>query len=182
MRLVANKPCSFGGKKFLIGDEVPANLVLNPNKQIKMGTLSKLTGSADAEPLAKEDLEAAVTPLKYTLPILKEDGGFDICVTNEELVVFAEIRQNPGKKAEDKKKIENAIKEITSNDLLIMLDALDGRSFVTGPVMDRVKELATNEEIEDTEDEESTSNVEDTEDKEDTSNVEDTEETPEGGE
>lgn len=164
MRLIANKPCSFGGKKFLIGDEVPANLVLNPNEQIKRGTISKLNGSANAEPLAKEVLEAAVTPLKYTMPIYKEDGAFDICVTNEELVVFSDIRQNPGKSSADKKKIEDTIKEITSNDLLIMLDALDGRSCVTGPVMERVNELAANEEKENTED------------------VEDTEETPEGGE
>ena len=141
MRLVAKKPCSFGGRKFFIGDEVPAELVLNPTEQEKRGILTKLNGSADAEPLAKKDLEAAVTPLKYTLPIITEDGTFDICITNEELVVFAEIRQNPGKKAEDKAKIEDAISQITSNDLLIMLDKLDGRSVVTGPAMERAKAL-----------------------------------------
>lgn len=152
MRLIANKPCSFGGKKFLIGDEVPANLVLNPNYQVQLGTLSKLNGSADAEPLAKEGLEAVAQTgvIKFPIPIHKEDGKFDICVTSEELIVFSEIRQNPGNKAEDKKKIEDTIKEITSNDLLIMLDALDGRKVVTGPVMERVTELAAN--VKDTDD------------------------------
>ena len=27
MRLIAKKPCSFGGQQFYIGDEVPENLV-----------------------------------------------------------------------------------------------------------------------------------------------------------
>lgn len=172
MRLVANKPCSFGGNKYLIGDEIPANLVLNPNEQIKRGTISKLNGSAAAEPLAGEDLEAAVTPLKYTVPIYKEDGGFVISVTNDELVVFAEIRQNPGNKAEDKKKIEDTIKEITSNDLLIMLDALDGRKVVTGPVMERVEELAGETKVEPDEEVETTETAAD----------DDKEVTPESGE
>ena len=30
MRLIAQKPCSFGGNKFFIGEEVPAELVTNP--------------------------------------------------------------------------------------------------------------------------------------------------------
>lgn len=167
MRLIANKPCSFGGENFLIGDEVPANLVLNPNEQIKRGTLSKLNGSADAEPIAKEGI------VKYTLPIHKEDSVIDICVTNEELVVFSEIRQNPGTKAEDKKKIEDTIKEITSNDLLIMLDALDGRKVVTVPVMERVTELAAN--VEDTDDSSDVDDTEDTDDSSDTDDISDVE-------
>lgn len=167
MRLIANKPCSFGGKKYLIGDEVPANLVLNPNYQVQLGTLSKLNGSADAEPLAMED---GVTLPKFIIPIHKEDGVFNVAVTNDELVVFTEIKQNPGNKAEDKKKIEDTIKEITSNDLLIMLDALDGRKVVTGPVMERVTELAAN--VEDIEDIEHTDDASDTEDIDDISDVE----------
>ena len=33
MRLIAQKPCSFGGNKFFIGEEVPTELVTNPKMQ-----------------------------------------------------------------------------------------------------------------------------------------------------
>ena len=33
MKLIAKKPCSFGGKDFFINDEIPVNAVLNPKQQ-----------------------------------------------------------------------------------------------------------------------------------------------------
>ena len=36
MRLIAQKPCSFGGNKFFIGEEVPTELVTNPKMQEKL--------------------------------------------------------------------------------------------------------------------------------------------------
>lgn len=40
MRLIANKPCSFGGRKFYIGDEIPADLVTDARAQEKMGVIT----------------------------------------------------------------------------------------------------------------------------------------------
>ena len=40
MRLIANKPCGFGGRKFYIGDEIPANLVADARAQEKMGVIA----------------------------------------------------------------------------------------------------------------------------------------------
>lgn len=40
MRLIANKPCSFGGRQFYIGDEIPANLVADVRWQEKMGVIT----------------------------------------------------------------------------------------------------------------------------------------------
>lgn len=40
MRLIANKPCSFGGRQFFIGDEIPADLVANVKAQEKMGVIT----------------------------------------------------------------------------------------------------------------------------------------------
>lgn len=40
MRLIANKPCSFGGRQFYIGDEIPANLVADARVQEKMGVIT----------------------------------------------------------------------------------------------------------------------------------------------
>jgi len=40
MVLIANKPCSFGGQKFYIGDKIPANLVADARLQEKLGVLT----------------------------------------------------------------------------------------------------------------------------------------------
>lgn len=40
MRLIAKKPCSFGGQKFYIGDEIPKNLVADAKLQEKMGVIA----------------------------------------------------------------------------------------------------------------------------------------------
>ena len=137
MRLVAKKPCNFGGKKFFIGDEVPVELVVNPNHQIALGTLSKLNGSVDAEPGSVDK------DLKVIIPIYKDDNVIELAVTPKELVVFTDIKQIPNKKTEDIQKIEALIKEITSNDLLILLDALDGRKVVSEAARTRAEELST---------------------------------------
>ena len=53
MKLIAKKPCSFGGKRFYIGDEIPAALVLDPVRQEKLGVLERKEGEKIA-PAAKE--------------------------------------------------------------------------------------------------------------------------------
>lgn len=40
MRYIARKPCSFGGKKYLIGEDVPADVVLDGKRQVALGTLA----------------------------------------------------------------------------------------------------------------------------------------------
>lgn len=40
MRLIAKKPCSYGGRKFFIGDEIPAELVVNIEREEKFGVIS----------------------------------------------------------------------------------------------------------------------------------------------
>lgn len=40
MRLIAKKPCSFGGQKFYIGDDIPEDLVLDAGMQEKMGVIA----------------------------------------------------------------------------------------------------------------------------------------------
>ena len=39
MKLIAKKPCSFGGRKFYIGSEVPEELVADPKSQERLGVL-----------------------------------------------------------------------------------------------------------------------------------------------
>lgn len=48
MRLIAKKPCSYGGKKFFIGDEIPAELVVNIEREEKLGVISSANDEAGA--------------------------------------------------------------------------------------------------------------------------------------
>lgn len=45
MKLVAKKPCRFGGKQYFIGQEVPAEAIVSPEKFIDNGTLEVSTSS-----------------------------------------------------------------------------------------------------------------------------------------
>ena len=40
MRLIAKKPCSFGGRQFYIGDEIPENLVADGKRQEEYGVIT----------------------------------------------------------------------------------------------------------------------------------------------
>lgn len=46
MRLIVKKPCSYGGKKFFIGDEIPAELVVNIEREEKLGVISAANDEA----------------------------------------------------------------------------------------------------------------------------------------
>ena len=47
MRLIAKKPCSFGGRKFFIGDEIPENLVADAVLQEKYGVITIVNDSEE---------------------------------------------------------------------------------------------------------------------------------------
>lgn len=129
MKLFAKKPCSFNGKNFIIGEEIPAGYVINPKAQEKMGVIA----IADEASLPKIG--------EIEVPIHAEEGDLILCVTNEELKVFTDILQIGVKTAEDKQKISEMIQNIESVDLLIMLDALDGRKHVKDEAQARAKVL-----------------------------------------
>lgn len=137
MKLFAQKPCSFGGQKFKIGDEIPAKLVANPKAQAKMGVI---TISDNEEEVG--EFTAQVGIVKFDVPIHAEEGDLVLQVTNEELTVFTDILQIGVKTTEDKQKISEMVQNIESMDLLIMLDALDGRKHVKEEAQARASVLA----------------------------------------
>lgn len=132
MKIIALKPCKFGGIRFLIGDEIPSEYVANPKAQEKMGVISIASGdSPEGLPQIGE----------INVPIRAEEGDLILCVTNEELIVFTDILQTPVSKTEDRQKVSEMIQKIESEDLLIMLDALDGRKFVKDEAEQRANEI-----------------------------------------
>ena len=40
MKLIAKKPCSFGGQQFYIGNEITTNLVADAKRQEKLGVIT----------------------------------------------------------------------------------------------------------------------------------------------
>ena len=140
MRLIAQKPCKFGGKQFLTGEEIPAALVENPKSQEKRGVIAIADGG-----LSPDEFQEAVSQVgevKFEVMIHTESEDLPLYLTNEELSVFTEIRQIGVTSAEDKNKISELIKKVESEDLLIMLDALDGRKYVKEEAQARATELS----------------------------------------
>ena len=139
MRLIAKKPCSFEGQKFYIGDEIPAELVANPKAQERMGVIAIAGGTIPPDEL--QNMVAKVGEVKFEILIHAEEGDLPLQVTNEELSVFTDILQIPVAKTEDKQKVSEMIQNIESEDLLIMLDALDGRKFIKEEAQARAQAL-----------------------------------------
>lgn len=135
MKIFAKIPCSFGGEKFKIGDEIPAELVSNPKAQEKRGVI------AIADESELQECTAQVGVVKFAVPIHAEEGDFTPLLTNEELNVFTDILQIGVKTTEDKQKISEMIQNIESEDLLIVLHALDGRKHVVEEAMARAQAL-----------------------------------------
>lgn len=140
MRLIAKKPCSFGGKKFFIGEEVPAYLVANPKLQEKLGVL------AIAKKQVDDMVAAAVAELKETedracegvimISVKGESDGemLAIPVTAEEIQQVFSIMQLTADEG------TKAISDVKSENVLILLHATDSRK----TIKDTAKKQADN--------------------------------------
>lgn len=154
MRLIAKKPCSFGGQRFFIGEEIPVNLVVNPEKQESLGILaiakdedervSAVMAGTFSQAQVDEMIAAAVSELKeigdydgvITISVNGEVDGemLAVPVTAEEIQqVFSVMQLN----AEEGAK---AISDVKSENVLILLHAADSRK----TIKDAAKKQADN--------------------------------------
>ncbi len=90
MRLIANKPCSFGGQKFYIGDEIPENFVVDAKSQEKMGVITIVNDNM-GEP------EGQSGPLFTQRQV--------------EAMIAKAVEESGKKKADSRKTVKNAAKE-----------------------------------------------------------------------
>lgn len=127
MKLIAKKPCSFGGKQFYIGDEIPEASVLNPKEQEKLGVLSIFDGEQPEAPVEVKVMELEAVPVVI--------GDQALNVTAQGLqAVFTVLAGN----ADDAAPV---IEEMTDNDALILLHMVDGRKAVNTAAEARGKAL-----------------------------------------
>ena len=131
MKLIAKKPCSFEGKKFFIGDTIPAEFVLNPAAQEKMGVLALVgEGNYTVEGPQGE---------KTTIAVELEVKGENLSVTKEGLQAFISVLTETADDAVD------IVKEMTDGDALILVHSVDDRKTVKAAAETRAKPLLAEE-------------------------------------
>ena len=122
MKLIAKRPCGFGGKRYFVGDEIPVEEVLNPKEQEKMGTLA----------IVDDDAGAAALPVV----IRGKDGDITITLTAENLQIMMDVLTANAKDA------EALVKEIINDDILFLLNAADSRTTIKAAAKARAQALS----------------------------------------
>ena len=142
MKLIAKKRCSYGGRKFFAGDEIPADIVLNVEREEKLGVISiandeagvpEQSGALYSQEQVDEMIQSAVAELK---PFDSDNAGFTVtvkgegdnvtavsCSTEDVQAVVDVLQMN----ADDGAK---AVANVKSDSVLILLHALDTRATV----------------------------------------------------
>lgn len=122
--IIAQKPCSFGGNKFFIGEEVPAELVTNPKMQEKMGVIAIATDGGDIPKEELADMVATVGQVMFEMPIRQKGETMSLPLNEEQLSQAIEIMQMSTNDAKE------AIKGLTDENVLILLNACDSRKAI----------------------------------------------------
>lgn len=122
--LVALKACSFGGKDFFIGDEIPVEYVLNPQAQQKLGVIAIVNGDSPETPAS-------------TLSITVQNDGEELTLNPSDKGIQNVFTVLTGT-VDD---AEAIINEMDDNDALILLHLADSRKTVKTAVEARAKEL-----------------------------------------
>ena len=137
---VAQKPCSFAGKDFKIGDMVPAELI-QPGAApalMKMGLIANTT--KDAAPVVPETTGPVVTTVDITVPV--EEGRLALDITKEGLQSIVDVL------CANVEGAEKIIDEMIDNDALILLHIVDNRKSIKTAAQERAETLNTVEESE----------------------------------
>lgn len=125
MKLIAKKPCSFGGEKFCIGDVIPSAYVLYPKEQEKFGTLA----------IVNDDEKAVSVASGYTI---KTEAG-ELTVSPADMQSVFDVLL--GKVGE----VEKTIEAMTDGDALILLHQAETRKAVKTAIEARAKALEDGE-------------------------------------
>ena len=139
MKLIAKKPCSFGGKKFFIDDEIPTESVLDPRAQEKRGVLAIVADDAAPPPAppAPEAVRKEVDTM--TVVIRDKEGDMPLDLTRDGLQAVVDVLTVKPADA------EAIIEKMDDGDALILIHLVDSRKAVKAAAEDRAKALNTEE-------------------------------------
>lgn len=147
MKLIAQKPCSFGGRKFYIGDEIPAELVMDPKLQEKRGLLTIVNDAptfTDGVDIGDPAGDCSV----IAVVLHTEKGDFPLELTEEGLQSVVDVLTSKGDTA------KAIVEQMTEEHALILLNATDSRKNIKEAAEARAMALNSEEtpsEEEDTE-------------------------------
>lgn len=144
MKLIAQKPCSFGGKKFYIGDEIPVEYVLNPTAQANMGIIAIVpdddtdsdTGSEPGSECEKTFSNIVIPDVTMSILVSTENGVETLEPTDEGIQDIFTVLIG---KASD---AEAVINQMNDADALILLHMADSRKSVKAAAEARAKALS----------------------------------------
>lgn len=139
MKLIALKPCSFGGKKFYIGDEIPVESVLDPKAQEQMGVLV-LVDPAQGRPAPAPAPEVVLKEVDtMTVVIGAKEGDLPLNLTQEGLQAVVDVLTVKPAEA------VAIIEKMEDGDALILVHIMDSRKAVKEAAEKRAKDLNTEE-------------------------------------
>lgn len=130
-RLIALKPCSFGGEKFYIGDEIPTEYVESPARQEQLGVLKVVKVDSEVT-----NVETVVIP-EPSLSIVVQANGKEMILEPTDNGIQDVFNVLIGKAAA----AEEIIRHMTDGDALILLHLADSRKSVKEAAEARAKEL-----------------------------------------
>lgn len=136
--VIAKRPCSFEGKEFFIGDQIPDDYVLDPEAMEKMGIVSVVGDKASAN---TEDVGSVVAEVFFRAPIKKGERTLEIDVSEAQFVETVQTMQMTTKDA-----TAHIKGDVEDNTVLILLNALDSRSSVKKEAESKALILAEMEE------------------------------------
>lgn len=146
---IAQKPCSFAGQTYRVGETIPDGVVLPEavSRLKKGGVIAEVGGSGKLLPAATST-ESTEEAQVVSVPILGEDGATYMNMTVEELLdAIATVQKTDDEIINDIAKIEN-------EDILIFIDVMkDAAEPIHEAAAARAEEIAAEPEFPDTESE-----------------------------
>lgn len=124
------KPATIHGKRFAVGEQI-SDIDLGS----MAGTLKRTGYIAELGKSPEQTTAKAKAGEEYTIPIVTKNSEMTVSVSESGIIKAFEILQSDAKKAVD------CIAYITSNDLLILIDACDHRKSVKTAARNRAEEL-----------------------------------------
>lgn len=130
-RLFALKPCSFGGKRFFIGNEIPSEYVADPSAQARLGTIAIVDVDSDVDTSAPVEIPAPA----LSIVVKTEDKEMILEPSDAGIQAVFDVLLG---KASD---AEPIINQMDDNDALILLHLADTRKTIKEAAELRAKEI-----------------------------------------
>lgn len=131
-KLIALKPCSFGGKQFYIGNEIPAEYVASPAAQEKLGVLTIVNVEAEV------DVHETVVYPESKVSLVVHSDGNEMTLEPTDRGIQDVFNVLIGKATD----AEAIINDMDDADALILLHLADSRKSIKEAAEARAKELA----------------------------------------